>query len=98
MNQSLHPIMQMALAPFAPKAPTFKGACGNRNVSPMIVAKVYHHGTNDYRVLLTAEGMDDIEYGRHAQYGQAFAEAHWFSKLAAQDVAHEIARTSRACQ
>jgi hypothetical protein len=95
---NLHPIFQQALAPFVRPAPTFKGACGNRNVSPMIVARVFQHGRNDYRVVLTADGMDSIEYGRHEQYGQAFAEAHWFSKLAAEDVAYEIARASRVHQ
>lgn len=96
----LHPIMQQALSPFAPKpAPKLKGACGNRNVSPMVVAQVYHCGPNDYRVILVKEGSDEqIEYGQHSQLGQAFGEASWFSRLAAEDVAFELAQISRAQQ
>lgn len=98
MNSHLHPIMQDILKQFAPKpAPQLKGSCGNRNVSPMVVAQIYHYGPNDYRVILVTED-DRIEYGRHQHLGRAFSEAAWFSRLAAEDVAYEIAQYSRAQQ
>ena len=48
MNAQLHPIFQQALAPFAAPAPVLKAAAGNKNLSPIVLAKVMRHGPNDY--------------------------------------------------
>ena len=88
---NLHPIFQQALAPFAPKAPQLKGAAGNKNLSPMVTAKVMHHGPNDYRVILGCESWSEpVEYHRASQFGIAFGHAIWFSNLPAADAQWEI--------
>lgn len=91
MSQSLHPIFQQALAPFAPKAPQFKGAAGNKSLSPIVMAKVMHHGPNDYRVVLDCEAWPEgVEFKRAEQFGIAFGHAIWFSNLPADDAEWEI--------
>jgi len=91
VNNQLHPIFQQALAPFAPKAPQFKGAAGNKNLSPMVTAKVMHYGPNDYRVILDCEAWEEgIEFKQASQFGIAFGHAIWFSNLPADDAVWEI--------
>lgn len=103
MNSQLHPIMAQALAPFAPKpAPKFKGAAGNKNLSPIVTAKVMHYGPNDYRVILDCEAWEQsVEFKRSEQFGIAFGHALWFSSLPADGAEWEIHKARaflRACQ
>ena len=91
MNAQLHPIFQQALAPFAAPAPVLKAAAGNKNLSPIVLAKVMRHGPNDYRVILECEAWAErVEFKQASQFGIAFGHALWFSNLPAADAQWEI--------
>lgn len=101
MDSNLHPIMAQALAPFAPQA-RIRAAASNKNLSPMVMAKVMHHGPNDYRVILDCEAWEQsVEFKRAEQFGIAFGHAVWFSNLPADGAEWEIHKARaflRACQ
>lgn len=68
-----------------------KAAAGNRRLSPLVAAKVYRVGSNQYEVTLAcAEWPQELPYRTASQFAQAFKYACWFSILSAEDAQFEV--------
>lgn len=88
---NLHPVFQQALAPFVQPARVLKAGAGNRNLSPMVTAKVYQVGKNKYEVTLACPEWDqELPYDSATQFGLAFRRAAWFSILGKEDAQFEV--------